>query len=220
MSSPLVNETKRKFLPAAGHDLFLPLYDPVVSLLGGHRTRKELIRQANIKPDQQVLDLGCGTGTLMVLLKRQYPSVQVVGIDPDENALSRAKVKARRAAVSVQFDQGFADQLPYQDASFERVVSSFMFHHLEDGDREKTLKEVLRVLKPGGWFHLLDFTPHESDGFWDRLVNSHARLKDNSTPRILQLMQHAGFTKQAKLKDARMFLGLLQIAYFQGERNT
>jgi ubiquinone/menaquinone biosynthesis C-methylase UbiE len=216
MSSPLVNATKRKFLPAAGRDVFLPLYDPIVSLMGVRRARDELIKQANIQPDQRILDLGCGTGTLMVLLKRRYPSAQVVGIDPDANALRRAKTKARRAAVSVQLDEGFADELPYKEASFDRVISSFMFHHLEDAEREKTLAEVLRVLKPGGSFHLLDFVPRETDGFFARLFNSHARLNDNSGPRILRMMQHAGFTNEEQVKESEMLFGLLRIAYYQG----
>lgn len=220
MSSPLVNDNKRKFLPAAGRDLFLPLYDPVVSLMGVGRARQELINQANIRPDQQILDLGCGTGTLMVMLKRQYPSSQIVGIDPDANALSRAESKATRAALSVQLDQGFADELPYNDASFDRVISSFMFHHLEDKDRERTLSEVLRVLKPGGSFHLLDFIPRASNGFLARFINSHARLSENTDERILRLMQHVGFTNEKQVKQSDLLFGLLHIAYYQGERTT
>jgi len=220
MSSPLVNENKRKFLPAAGRDVFLPLYDPIVSLMGVSRAREELIKQANIKADQQILDLGCGTGTLLVLVKRKYPSARIFGIDPDANALSRAEAKARRRGVSVQLDKGFADELPYKEASFDRVISSFMFHHLEDAEREKTLAEVLRVLKPGGSFHLLDFIPRESDGFLARVFNSHARLNDNSGPRILRMMQHAGFKNEAQVKEGYMLFGLLRIAYFQGEQTT
>jgi ubiquinone/menaquinone biosynthesis C-methylase UbiE len=81
-------------------------------------------------------------------LKKQYPTVQVAGLDPDPKALRRAKTKATRGAVSLQLDQGFADELPYEDGSFDRVLSSFMFHHLEEQDREKMLSEALRVLNP------------------------------------------------------------------------
>ncbi|HEU4477474.1 MAG TPA: methyltransferase domain-containing protein, partial [Pyrinomonadaceae bacterium] len=97
----------RDFLPAAGHDFFLPLYDPIVRLLGFERSRQELISQADVKPDHQVLDLGCGTGTFVVLLKRQLPTAQVIGLDPDEKALQRAENKVRRSGLSVQLDRGF-----------------------------------------------------------------------------------------------------------------
>jgi ubiquinone/menaquinone biosynthesis C-methylase UbiE len=142
-------------LPAAGHDLFLPLYDPLVRLLGGERARRELINQARIEDRRRALDIGCGTGTLVMMLKKQFPAVEVAGVDPDEKALRRAKTKATRAGVSLQLDQGFADELPYEDSSFDRVLSSLMFHHLEEQDREKNVArssarpETRRFVSPG-----------------------------------------------------------------------
>ena len=197
--------------------MFLPLYDPLVSLMGASRAREELIKQANIKPNQRVLDLGCGTGTLVVLLKRKYATAEIVGIDPDPKALRRAEKKVRRAGVSVQLDEGFSDELPYDEGTFDRVLSSFMLHHLEEHEREKTLREVLRVLKPAGTFHLLDFAGGEdkAPGRWGRLINSHARLEDNSQQRILQLMKRAGFMNPEKVKDGSMLFGLMPTAYYQ-----
>lgn len=216
MSSETTGPPRKDFLPAAGHDVFLPLYDPLVSFLGFDRARLELISQANIKPDQHILDIGCGTGTLAVLLKRRYADVDVVGLDPDPKALRRAKTKVRRAAVSIQLDQGFADELPYERESFDRVLSSFMFHHLAGQDRDKTLQEVRRVLKPGGSFHLLDFvSDHGSHGFLHRLVHSHAELKDNTDERILQLLSRTGFTHAEKVRAGSMFFGVLRTAYYR-----
>jgi ubiquinone/menaquinone biosynthesis C-methylase UbiE len=219
MSSEIVDRRQRSFIPAAVYDVFLPLYDPLVGLFGFDRARRELISQANVQPDQDILDIGCGTGTLVVMLKRQFAPAQIIGLDPDPKALRRAKIKARRAAVSVQLDQGFADELPYKNESFDRVFSSFMFHHLDDEHREKTLREVLRVLKPAGAFHLLDVVAdREADGYLERLFHSHAQLKDNTPERILQLMQREGFKNAAQVKDGRLFFGLLRIAYFRGTR--
>lgn len=219
MSSEIGCPDRKDFLPAAGHDLFLPLYDPLVSWLGFDRARQELISQAHIKPAQHILDIGCGTGTFILLLKRQDASLQVVGLDPDPKALRRAETKITRAAVSVQLDRGFADKLPYKENSFDRVFSSFMFHHLEGEDRDKTLKEVLRVLKPGGSFHLLDFVAnHASHGFLVRLVHSHAQLKDNTHERILQLMSRAGLANAEKVKESSMFFGLLRTAYYRASK--
>ena len=58
---------------------------------------------------------------------------------------------------AIRFDQGFGDERPYADASFDRVFSSFMFHHLPTDEKCKTLRAIRRVLKPGGGFHMLDF---------------------------------------------------------------
>ena len=157
--------THRHFLPAAGRDLFLPLYDPLTKLLGGDRARRTLIDQAALAPGLDVLDVGCGTGTLVLQIRKFIPSVVTVGLDPDPKALARARRKAERESAIVRFDQGFADALPYPDASFDRVFSSMMFHHLEAADKEKMLREARRVLRPGGSLHLMDFAgPEFSSG--------------------------------------------------------
>ena len=126
----MTSESTRPYLPAAGYDWSLPLYDPIVKLLGGDRARIVLLDHAALQPGYRVLDIGCGTGTLATLIKRLHPDVEVVGIDPDPKALARARRKAANAAVSIRFDQGFGDALPYAEASFDRVFSSFMFHNL------------------------------------------------------------------------------------------
>jgi ubiquinone/menaquinone biosynthesis C-methylase UbiE len=135
----------KTYLPAAGHDWLLPLYDPFVKLFGGDIARITLLDQATVGPGHRVLDIGCGTGTFTTLIKRLYPDVNVVGLDPDPKALARAKRKAERAAVSIRLDQGFSDELPYPDASFDRVFSTFMFHHLQMDEKEKTLLSCEKV---------------------------------------------------------------------------
>jgi ubiquinone/menaquinone biosynthesis C-methylase UbiE len=208
-----ISEARRSYLPAAGHDWFLPLYDPFVKLLGGDRARKALLDQATIRPGQRVLDVGCGTGTFAVLIKGLHPSVEVVGLDPDPKALDRAMRKAKREAVSVRFDQGFSDRLPYPDASFDRVFSAFMFHHLPADEKGPTLHEVRRVLKPGGSLHLLDFVgPHEKRGLLTRLIHSRHRLADNAEERILELMMRAGFAEAKTIGHRPLFFA--RIAYY------
>jgi len=207
------SEGRRSFLPAAGHDWLLPFYDPFVKLFGGDKARRTLLDQATIRAGQRVLDVGCGTGTFAISIERLHPNVEVVGLDPDPRALDRAERKARREAVSVRFDRGFSDRLPYPDASFDRVFSSFMFHHLSANEKEPTLCEIRRVLRPGGSFHLLDFGgSHEKRGLLTRFIHSSHRLADNSEERILELMARAGFA-EAKTIGCRAFL-FARIAYY------
>ena len=215
-------ESARTFIPAAGHDWSLPLYDPLVKLSGGDAARRALLDQAALRPGQRVLDIGCGTGTLVTLIKRLHPDVDVVGLDPDPKALARARRKAGRAAVSVQFDQGFADELPYTEASFDRVFSSLMFHHLGSDEKERTLREVRRVLRRGGLLNLLDFGGPEdgADGLLARLVHSSHHLKDNSEGRILALMSQAGFASPKKVGQGAMFFGHIRINYYQASVPT
>jgi ubiquinone/menaquinone biosynthesis C-methylase UbiE len=210
-------ESHRHFLPAAGRDLFLPLYDPLTKLLGGDRARQTLIDQASFEPGRKVLDVGCGTGTLLLQIRRSFPSVELTGLDPDPKALARAKRKADRERAAIRLDQGFADALPYPDATFDRVFSSMMFHHVEADDKEKMLREVRRVLAPGGSFHLMDFAgPEASDGFIARLLHSHARLKDNSESRILEGMRQAGLADPVRVGSGRLLLG--RLAYYRAVR--
>ena len=121
----------RSFVPAAGHDWLLPLYDPLVRILGRESVLKgQLIEQADLDGCRRVLDLGCGTGTLAVLVKQAVPEAEVLGVDPDRKALAIGERKARKAGVEVRFQCAFGDALPYPDDHFDRVISSFMFDHL------------------------------------------------------------------------------------------
>lgn len=209
-------DTNRSYLPAAGHDWALPFYDPLVKLMGGSRTRRTLIDQAVIRLHQRVLEIGCGTGTLVVTIKQLFPDVDVVGLDPDAKALARARRKAQRANAPIRLDRGFSDALPYPDASFDRVFSSFMFHHLPRDEKQPTLREARRVLKPGGALHLLDFSPGGGphDGPLVRLLHSNHHLRGNSEDHVLTLFREAGFTNARKVKEDTMVFGLTRTSYY------
>ncbi|MCI0605383.1 class I SAM-dependent methyltransferase [bacterium] len=196
----------KAFIPAAGHHLFLPLYDPLVKLLGGDSARKQLVLQASIGTGERVLDVGCGTGTLALLMKKNQPDVDITGIDPDPRALGRAKRKSEKVGFDIRFDQGFAENLTYAEDSFDRVFSSFMFHHLQKEEKEGMLREVRRVLKPNGYFHLLDFHRPEQNraGRFSRWIHSSRLLEDNSEAQVLALLRRANFTEASKVEEGTM----------------
>lgn len=152
----------RPHVPPAGTDLALPLYDPLTRLLGADRDRAELIAQASLRPGMRALDVGCGTGSLVLDLLRSHPGVEVVGLDPNAPALRRAERKLARAGARAELVQGYGDALPMGDGSFDRVFSSYMLHHVPPEARGATLREVRRVLRPGGALHLVDFDHGEA----------------------------------------------------------
>lgn len=211
--------TPRHFVPGMGIDWLLPLYDPLTSLLGIGRTRLELLLQAELRPGQRVLDIGCGTGSLAVLAKQRFPEVDVVGVDPDPRALERAGRKARHAAVNVRFDRGFADALDYPEGSFDRVFSSFMFHHLSRAEKEATLRAVRRVLKPGGRLHLLDFAGSHGAGHEPHSEGrrAHGRLADNDEQAIIRLLNDSGLVDASKTTEVTR-LGVVRIAFYRAAR--
>ncbi len=198
----------QEHLPAAGHAWLLPLYDPVVKLLGGDAARRVLIGQARLQPGHRVLEIGCGTGTLAAMIKRHHPEVEVVGIDPDPQALARARRKAARETGTIQFTLGFAGALPYPASSFDRVFSFLVYHHLPSGEKAKMLREARRVLRAGGEFHMADLAgPEEGSGFVARLFHSRQTLQENSAVRVVALMNQAGFRSASQLGRRNMLLG-------------
>lgn len=209
------NHAHRDFLPAAGKEWGLFLYDPLVELLGLGRLRQPLIAQATLDSAHRVLDVGCGTGTFAIQLKRLHPTLEVAGLDPDPAALARSRRKAARAGVAIEFVQGFSDALPYPRGSFDRVVSSFMFHHVYADQRSRTLEEVRRVLAPGGSFHLVDFSRPEGPLPWlARHIHSSGHLRANSDSGILALLAAAGFAHPRKVDSGATFFGSALASYF------
>jgi SAM-dependent methyltransferase len=164
------------------------------------------------------LEIGCGTGNLALLVKRTRPQLDVVGLDPDPKALARADRKARRAGLALELDRGFADELPYPDASFDRVLSAFMFHHLEADLRPATLREVARVLRPGGSLHLLDFGGHPDHlhGLMARLARRSHALLDNWGDRIPTLMREADLTDPTEIGRLTKRIG--RLSYYRAHR--
>ena len=209
-------QTQRAYLPAAGKSWLLPLYDVTTKLIGGDQARRALFGHVDLKPGDRVLEIGCGTGSLTILLKQRYPQIEIVGLDPDPEALTRARQKAKRAAASIQFIQGFSDALEYPAGFFDHVFSSFMFHHLENAQKEETLREVCRVLKPGAHLHLLDFTGPEAagDSSVSRWLHSHHRLNDNSESRIITMMTDAGFQDVKVAGRQTVLFGFGHVAYY------
>jgi ubiquinone/menaquinone biosynthesis C-methylase UbiE len=209
-----MEEAERHYLPALGKRWLLPLYDPLLWLLGADQPKRLLIDQAGIRSGFRVLDVGCGTGSLAVLLKKLHPEADVVGLDPDLAALSTGRRKAHRATLAIEFDHGFSDHLPYADSSFDRVFSSFMIHHLAPKERGATLLEIRRVIKPHGSVHVLDFAPHDGTSHGHRFhLAPHAdeRFEGHMT----DLMKVAGFGDAREVTRGKIIFGA--IAYYSAQ---
>lgn len=189
------------FVPALGLRILTPLFDPLVRLLMRERLFKgRLVDQMALQPGQRILDVGCGTGTLALLIKERHPQNEVVGIDPDPQILAIARRKAARSGAEVRFDVGYADRLPYPDASFDRVTSSLVFHHLRRETKRAALEEAYRVLRPGGELHIADIG--RPSGVLMRLavrpivmLDGTDRVKDNIAGRLPTFMTGSGFSE-------------------------
>lgn len=184
------------YIPALGLDALTPLYDPVLHwVFQEDHFKQQLVKQANIQPGQQVLDLGCGTGTLTIFVKQAYPAADVTGLDGDLNVLALARTKAEKVGVPLALHAGMAFQLPYADHTFDRVLTSLVLHHLVTENKQLALYEVARVLKPGGVFYVLDFgKPHNPLAYLISLVLRHfEEVADNIQGLLPIMFEQAGF---------------------------
>lgn len=120
---------------------------------------------AQVAPGERVLDLGCGTGELaMRLAQRVGPAGRVAGIDAAEGLIAGARRKAKRAGLAIDYQVGLIEQLPFPDASVDVVVSSLVMHHLAPDILGRTVKEIRRVMKPGGRVFIIDFQSLDQAG--------------------------------------------------------
>lgn len=185
---------RHDYLPAAGHDAFLPGYDLLTRMLGFRRVYRTLLDQAELTDGASVLELGCGTGNLITQVPRRHAGVTAVGCDPDPRALARAERKARGLS-GITFDRGYAQRLPYPDGRFDRVLSSMMWHHLGEDVKAQAAAEIFRVLRPGGSLHLVDIGGEASpdDGLLARRMLRSPQAAGNLGDAIPRQLRGAGF---------------------------
>lgn len=205
------------YLPAAGHDALLPGYDVLARLLGFNRVYQTLIAQAELANSQRVLEIGCGTGNLAIRAKRAQPGVEVIGSDPDPLALARARRKAQTLN-GISFERGYAQQLPYVDGEFDRVLSSMMLHHLNEDAKTAAAAEVFRVLRPGGRLHLVDISGDTTadHGLMARLIRRNPHAAGNFGDAIPRLLRMAGFDCAEVAAQRHRILG--RLSYYRATR--
>lgn len=205
------------YIPALGYRWLTGLYDPVVALTTREATFKSaLIDQAKLKGGQRILDLACGSGTLALMVLQRAPATFVTGVDGDPAMLAQARRKTTAAGVTVRFDEALADRLPYAEASFDRVLSSLFFHHLDRDTRRAALREALRVLAPGGELHVADWgqaaNPLMRVAYLGiQLLDGFATTTDNVAGRLPVFMRDAGFVDVQETRRFSTLLGTMSL---------
>ena len=196
-----MTKANEEYIPALGLRILTPFYDFIQKwIVRDKRYKSRLIEQAQIQPGMRVMDLGCGTGTLAIMAKRAQPNAELVGLDADPEMLKMAYTKKDQENLDVKFDVGFTNDLPYPDASFDCVLSSIMIHHLKTPDKEKTAREIYRVLKPGGQLHVIDFGKPST--FYGKLLgpflHKFEEANDNIDGKLPIMFREAGLNVQEK----------------------
>ncbi|MDD3440762.1 MAG: class I SAM-dependent methyltransferase, partial [Kiritimatiellae bacterium] len=138
-----------------------PVYDwlaPLMTLGSEHRLHRQVVARLALDRPAAVLDVGCGTGALTRQIYDALPADsprRVCGVDAAEAMIAVAGRKAG-PRTGLEFVPALAEELPWPGASFDRVLSTFFFHHLNYGLKIRSLAEIWRVLRPGGQAAILD----------------------------------------------------------------
>ena len=207
----------RAYLPALRFPALTRFFDPLVGLaMPERRFKGALVGQAAPGPGQRVLDIGCGTGTLALMVKEAEPEAEVVGLDADSEILERARAKAERAGVEIEFDEGLSTELPYEERSFDLVLSTLFFHHLTGADKRATAAEIDRVLRPGGELHVADWG-RQPDPLMRaaimsvRLFDGFEQTRDNVVGALPEIFEEAGLERPAETDRLRTVFGSLSL---------
>ncbi len=210
-------ERNHPYVPALRHAWLTRYYDLVIAATTREKLfRTRLLEQAALESDDKVLDLACGTGTMAAMIKSRYPGTSVAGLDGDPEILAMARGKARRAELEIEFSEGLSFNMPYPPDEFDVVFSSLFFHHLVTEDKERTLAEVARVLKPGGKFHVCDWGAPSNfllkmSFLLVRVLDGFETTRANVEGRLPGLVSGAGFERVLMHKNVSTILGTLNL---------
>jgi ubiquinone/menaquinone biosynthesis C-methylase UbiE len=189
---------ERDFTPA------LPLlwaYDFIVAAFTRERTwRVAFLRQLAPRPSDVIADIGCGTGSLLALLGRAAKSATLIGVDPDERILRRARSKLEAAGLVVTLKSGYLRDVRalLASAGVNKIASSLVFHQVPLAEKRAGLSSIYSALRPGGELHVADYGLQRT-----RLMRSlfrnvqHVDGYENTQPNangiLTSLMKEAGF---------------------------
>jgi len=178
------------------------LYDPVIEGLSfgrERRFREKTLEHMAFAPTDRILDVGCGTGSLTLLVARRLtPPGEAVGVDAAPKMIEIARRKALHQDSPARFEAGVAEDLEFPDASFDLVVNSMFTHHIDTGLKRFAFAEMFRVLRPGGTLITADVDRPTTFvgallGWGARWLLVQKELVDNLRGELPALMDGAGF---------------------------
>ncbi len=204
--------TSNRYIPALRYRFLTPFYDPILKKVTREDVfKKTLIDQAALEPGMRLLDLGCGTATLTMMVKQMHPQVEVIGLDGDPAILEIARRKVSQAGLNITLEQGLAFELPYPENYFDRVISSMVMHHLSGDYKGRTMHEIRRVLKEDGEFHMVDFgvPANRYSRLTAKVMRNFEEVDDNLQGRIINYIRSAGFSWAEQTGRSDNFVGTL-----------
>lgn len=178
------------------------LYDPLIEKMSfgrERRFREKTFAVMDITPHNHILDIGCGTGSLTILISQHLSeNGSVVGIDAAPRMIKIAREKSARAESRATFATGVAEKLDFKNGSFDIVVNSMFTPHINCELKQLAFAEMFRVLKPGGRLFTVDIDKPSTVlaaiiGWTTRYILFQPELEDNLKGRLPDFIREAGF---------------------------
>lgn len=192
--------------PALGRQELTGAYDRTIRFWTREgKWRPMFVRQIAPAHRETIVDVGCGTGTLAILLKQAAPGARVVAIDPDPQVLRIAEAKATASGAQIDFRRAFARDAAtiLEGRRAEKAVSSLVFHQTSVSEKRAGLAAMHAMLGPGGELHVADYGRQPGPlmralfGIVQRL-DGHANTQPNADSVLPQLMAEVGFRDVAE----------------------
>jgi len=160
-SSPIAQS--REFTPPLGKAWLTPLYDTAIRLLTSEkRWRSALVTFANLQPQDRLIDVGSGTGSLLLDLHKTCSDANLLGVEPDLQALRIARRKASNIGASIRWHNGFLDDLEtMDDKPPNKIVSSLVFHQVPAEQKARIIEQMWHLLETGGTVLIADYMQQE-----------------------------------------------------------
>ncbi len=212
------------YKPPLRYKVLTPLYDFTIAYLTREKTwRNAFINEISPSPTDRIIDIGCGTGSLAVAILKREPRTDYLGIDPDADALSRARAKIIGAGLKARMELGFfsANGLP-EDSTPNKVISSLVLHQVPLGGKKQIITDMFRVLASGGKVHIADYG-YQKPGLMRLLfritvqaLDGVADTQPNAEGIIPKLLEQTGFTDVCEVSRIPTLTGTISI--YSGEK--
>ena len=206
-----------KYIPALRFNWLTRFYDSLLAIsFPDKKIKTALIVQLDLSGSEAILDFGTGTATLSIMIKQRYLNVKIAGVDVDKEILEIAKKKTGGLNLEIDLHKYDGSQLPFSDASWDRIISSLVFHHIPTDNKKIVLKEINRCLKPGAELHIADFgkaaNAYTKLAFaLFRRLDGEANTRVNSRVLLPEFIREASFVHVEKTKYFNTVFGTVRL---------
>ncbi len=220
---PSSNET-RAYTPPLAYKALTPLYDLAISILTQEsKWRHTFAREIAPLPTDSIIDIGSGTGSLALMIHTIAPLANYLGIDPDSDAVDRARKKAAHAGSNARFEVGFFSAGGLSEgAPPNKIVSSLVLHQVPLNEKKRIIKDIFEILPTGGKVHIADYG-YQKPGLMRLLFRITVQALDgvedttsNAEGIIPKLLEQTGFIHVCEVSRIPTLTGTISI--YSGEK--